>query len=149
MNASGTTATGYASSQMRTTNLASAKTTINGAFPGAVLNRRDVFSQQVTNGIVTDWDAYDSTIDLMSEVMVTGAHHFESPAKFPQISNSQLALFQFAPWHIPPIGTQGYWLNSVANGGDFVGIYTNGAVDWFLARDTSPGVRPAFAVVGA
>lgn len=149
MNASGTTATGYAGSEMRTTNLASAKTTINGAFPGAVLNRRDVFSKQVTNGIVTDYDAYDSTIDLMSEVMVTGAPHFESPTKFPQISNSQLALFQFAPWHVPPIGTQGYWLNSVANGGDFVGIYIDGAVDWFLASDTSPGVRPAFALVGA
>ena len=149
MNASATTATGYADSQMRTTNLASAKATINGAFPGAVLNRRDVFSKQVTNGIVTDYDAYDSTIDLMNEVMVTGAPHFESPTKFPQISNSQLALFQFAPWHIPPIGTQGYWLNSVANGGDFAGIYINGAIDWFMANDTSPGVRPAFAVVGA
>ena len=149
MNATTTTATGYAGSQMRTTNLAFAKATINGAFPGAVLNRRDVFSQQVTNGMVSDWDAYDSSIDLMNEVMVTGAPHFESPTKSPQISNSQLALFQFAPWHIPPIGTQGYWLNSVANGGDFAGIYIDGAIDWFMANDTSPGVRPAFAVVGA
>ena len=149
MNASATTATGYAGSQMRTTNLASAKTKINGAFPGAVLNRRDVFSKEFADGVVTDWGAYDSSVDLMNEVMVTGAHHFESPAKFPQISNSQLALFQFAPWHIPPIGTQAYWLNSVANSADFVGIYIDGAIDSFLASDTSPGVRPAFAVVGA
>lgn len=149
MNAVETTATGYAGSQMRTTNLASAKATINGAFPGAVLNRREIFSNQVKNDVVVSWDTYDSSIDLMSEVMVTGAPHFETQTGMRKINTSQLALFQFAPWHVPSFGPNGYWLNSVASGADFVVIYDGGSIQFEWALVDYIGVRPVFAVVGA
>jgi hypothetical protein len=79
MNTSNVTTGGYIGSAMYTSNLASAKTTINNAFGSAhILSHREVFTNAVTNGYGSSGAWVDSTVDLMNELMVYGSSIFEN-----------------------------------------------------------------------
>lgn len=68
MDDSNTTAGGYAGSQMRTTNLATAKTTINNAFGSDhILTFAESLVNAVSSGAPSGISTYDCTVELMTE----------------------------------------------------------------------------------
>ena len=71
-----TTAGGYVGSDMYTTNLEQAKTTIKAAFSGHVLSHRVYLTNAVTEGHPSAGAWCDSEVELMNEQMVYGGSIF-------------------------------------------------------------------------
>ena len=149
MNDSNITTGGYVGSKMYTTNLATAKTTINNAFGSAhILNHRQLLSNAVTDGKASGWAWYDSTVDLMSESMVYGAPicgaEKTGDANFNiGIDKSQLPLFAM---DISKACNRGYWwLRGVVSAARFAVVADNGNASYGSAS-YAYGVRPAFGI---
>ena len=155
MNTSATTSGGYIGSQMYSTNMASAKSTINGIFGSSVLSHREYLINTVTSGYPSSGIWTDSMIDLMNELMLFGSHIYTpgctgsiTPKRYTN-SATQLALFKVCPHFINwPAGTGeriGFWLRDVVNATSFVRVSSYGA-----PQDTSAsqsyGIRPVFAI---
>ncbi len=149
MNDSNITTGGYVGSKMYTTNLATAKTTINNAFGSAhILNHRQLLSNAVTDGKASGWAWYDSTVDLMSESMVYGAPicgaEKTGDANFNiGIDKSQLPLFAM---DISKACNRGFWwLRDVVSAARFALVVGNGFANYHSASGAN-GVRPAFGI---
>ena len=149
MNDTNTTAGGYVGSQMYTTNLADAKTTIKTAFSGHVLSHRIYLVNAVSNGRPSGGAWCDSEVDLMNEQMVYGSAIFSPtsdgntvPANY-TVEKSQLPLFQYRPDLIS--NRQWFWLRDVVSGAVFANVTNNGNAHYDYA--SAPfGVRPAFCI---
>jgi len=144
-----TTTGGYVGSDMYKTYLNDAKTTINAAFGTMVLSHREYFINAVTDGRPSGGAWYDSTVDLMNEIMVYGCNVFSPmndgttiPTNY-TIDKQQIALFRLHPESINIRAT--WWLRSVLSSVDFAHIYEHGGASFF-SEDVSYGVRPAFAI---
>ena len=142
----------YVGSKMYTTNLATAKSTINSAFGSAhVLNHREYLKNTVSDGYETAGAWYDSTVELMTEEMVYGGKEFKnvvgtnSVAQF-TISKSQLNLFTLDPSKI--CNRVSWWLRDVAASTTFAAVNNYGLCSAHNASN-SFGVRPAFAICKA
>ena len=73
MNETDTTVGAYVGSEMYTTGLSKAKTTITAAFGSAhLLNHRNILQNACTNGVPTGTAWFDSTVELMTEQNVYG-----------------------------------------------------------------------------
>ena len=155
MNTSNTTAGGYVGSQMYTTNLASAKTTINSAFgSNNILSHREYFTNAVSNTSDPAYSSagswYNSTVDLMNEIMIYGCQIFtnvEANGAIPcsyTIDNSQLPLFSLAPEFICNSRSL-WWLRDVVSSSYFADVHRIGDADYSNASD-SYGVRPCFGI---
>ena len=155
MNATATTTSGYLGSQMNTTNMATARSMVDGAFGEMVLSHRDYLINTVTGGYPSAGTWTDSSIELPNEPMIFGSYIY-TPActgaatpKLYTASATQLALFRVCPQFInKPDGATArisYWLRDVVNATSFVRVSSYGA-----PQDTSAtqsyGVRPAFAI---
>lgn len=155
MNSSSTTNGGYVGSAMYTTNMTTAKSTINTAFGDMVMSHREYLINAVTSGYPSAGAWTGSTIDLMNEIMVFGSHIYcpaptgsVTPKRYTN-SVTQLALFKACPRFINwPAGTGeriSYWLRDVVNSTSFVRVSSYGA-----PQDTSAsqsyGIRPCFAI---
>ncbi len=140
----------YVGSKMYTTNLATAKSTINSAFGSAhVLSHREYLKNTVSGGYETAGAWYDSTVELMTEEMVYGGKEFKNTiqgtnwAAHYTIDKSQLNLFTLDP---SKICIRAYWwLRDVANSTDFARVYNSGLCG-SSGASSSLGVRPAFAI---
>ena len=145
MNSSNITTGGYVGSEMRTTNLATAKTTIQTAFGSAhILSHRELLTKTVTDGKASDWGWYDSDVELMSECMVYGSNVWAShPGYETGIDKSQLSLFRVKPSLIT--SRAWYWLRNVVSASGFAAVGYYGSA---LAGSASNalGVRPCFAI---
>ena len=147
----GSTMGGYAGSKMYIEGLDSAKATIAEAFGDMVLSHRELFTNDVLNGYPSGFGWYDSTVDLMNEIMVFGAYSYvftpctmcDTVAKRWTVAKQQLALFALNPRAINIRAS--YWLRDVAN------------ENWFAIVDlaghshcgpspVSYGVRPEFCI---
>ena len=154
MNSTSTTTGGYTGSEMYTTNLEPAKTTVTNAFGENVLTHREYLINGVTSGVPTAGAWTDSKVDLMNEPMVYGAY-VNTPASNGTVtakrytnSATQLALFQLCPQFInAAIPTQrvGYWLRDVVSAERFSRVTDYGPV-LDTAASLEYGIRPAFAV---
>lgn len=154
MNSTSTTTGGYTGSEMYTTNLEPAKTTVTNAFGENVLTHREYLINGVTSGVPTAGAWTDSKVDLMNEPMVYGAY-VNTPASNGTVtakrytnSATQLALFQLCPQFInAAIPTQrvSYWLRDVVSAERFSRVTDYGPVD-DTAASLEYGIRPAFAV---
>ena len=149
MNTSNTTAGGYVGSQMYTTNLAQAKTTIKAAFSGHVVNHRIYLTNAVTNGYAVAGAWCDSEVDLMNEQMVYGSGIFSPvstgsavPANY-RVEKNQLPLFAMNPAMLNTRET--YWLRDVITASDFACVFDNGNAVYGGASAPC-GVRPAFCI---
>lgn len=145
---------GYVGSQMYTTNLATAKSTITSAFGSSVLSHREYLINTVADGYPSAGAWTDSTVELMNEPMVYGCY-VNTPAGNGTIvpkrytnSQTQLALFRVKPEFINSneAGTRmSYWLRDVVSASRFARV-----TDYGPATETAPsldyGVRPAFAI---
>jgi hypothetical protein len=145
MNATASNSGGYKASEMYTTNLGTAKTAINTAFPDMVLTHRDLILGNPTD--MPTWA--DSTAELLSEIMVYGTQIF-SPCNgsgqynnFLTIAKSQLALFRLAPWF--GVADDTYWLRDVVGSPSFAAVSAEGNADGWGAENEK-GVRPYFLI---
>lgn len=156
MNSSAVTTGGYVGSAMYTTNIASAKSTIQSAFSDAVLSHREYLINAVTSGYPSGGAWTDSTVDLMNEPMVFGSFIYTpgctgtvTPKRYTS-SATQLALFrvcpQFINWPDPTGERIGYWLRDVVNTTSFVRVSSYGAPQDTSASNATYGIRPAFAI---
>lgn len=147
MNDSAVTTGGYINSKMRTTNLANARATINSAFGSThILNHREFFTSEVTDGKASGNQWVDSDVELMSEVMVFGSSVWTSaPGMEVGIDKCQIKLFQEC--HELITNRASWLLRSIASATDFVMVGSYGNVS-HPSADLVRGVRPVFAICG-
>ena len=149
MNTSNVTTGGYIGSAMYTTNLASAKATVNSAFGSAhVLPIKKYLTNSVSSNIANNWSEVEETVGLMNESMVYGAPINSKPVADSINFNvgyekTQLALFKLRPELITNRGH--WWLRCVVSAAHFAYVGSYGLAD-YLSASYSYGVRPAFAI---
>lgn len=147
--AANTTAGGYVGSDMYTTNLEQAKTTIKAAFSGHVLKHRVYLVNAVTDGRPSAGAWCDSEVELMNEQMVYGGAIFMPIANGStvftnyRVEKSQLPLFAHEPSRICNRAT--WWLRDVVSASGFAFVDYGGGAAYSYASG-SRGVRPAFAI---
>lgn len=149
MNTTNTTVGGYINSLMYTTNLETAKTTVNSAFGSAVLMHRELLTNAVTNGYPSGGSWYDSTVELPNEIMMYGSYvHTPAgdgtiiPYRY-TINRQQLALFQLYPKFVANRTNQ--WLRDVCSSSLFAFVGGSGGA-YCHSASNSLGVRPVFAI---
>lgn len=157
MNNSNTIAGGYVGSLMYTDTttpsvLNTARTTIATDFGDNLATHRLYLKNVVTSGYESGGDWFDSTVDLMSEIMVYGHRHYGNVISNTAIPDRndvecrQLALFELSPKSIHQ-GRYIYWLRDVVSSANFAAVNLNGAANSGNASN-SRGVRPFFLVIG-
>lgn len=149
MNETNTTEGGYVGSLMYTANLDQAKTTISTAFGDMLLTHREYLVNAVTDGYPSAGAWFDSTVELMNEVMVYGSY-IRTPASDgvkivtrTTIDKQQLSLFRLNPRAIN--NRVSIWLRDVVSSSYFALVGSKGGAN-ILDASTSCGVRPAFAI---
>ena len=140
-----TTTGGYVSSDMRTTNLAQATTTVETDFGSShVLSYRDMLTNAVgtyagTTNVAIGWAWTSCKVELMSETMVYGQKVWANSPYEVGCCCFQLPLFRLAPnfIHIRAY----WWLRSVASATSFAYVNSYGLAS--NASASNPyGVRP-------
>ena len=152
-----TTAGAYVNSEMRTTNLADAKTIVNAAF-GAdnILGHREYMQNAVTDGYESAGAWVNADIELMSEIMVYGSnifHNVKCGTAVPNlytVNKTQLALFRLDPSYIicknvAQTDRSIWWLRDVVSATSFANV-GNGGFANYGGASSSYGVRPAFGI---
>ena len=147
MNPTNETTGGYALSEMRTTNLASATAIIESAFSGHVITHRQILTNAVTNGKASGWAWFDCKVELMSEVMLYGSVAWGEATYNSGYNvgstNGQLPLFALR--HDLTNNRQSYWLRDVVLATTFAYAGSYGHAGFGSSSD-SRGVRPAFSI---
>ena len=155
MNASNDTTGGYYNSEMRggtnylvsgSSNLYSASETIKSAFGSShILTHREILTNTVSSGNASNWAWYDSSVDLMSEVMVYGTLAWSIGGKGFEVGDGkcQFALFR----HDISKATirADWWLRGVSSAAYFASVNVYGDATYHGASN-SYGVRPCFAI---
>lgn len=150
MNDTSTTTGGYAGSQMRTTNLEQAKTTINNAFGSDhILTFAEPLVNAVSSGLPSGISTYECTVELMTERQVYGSPIFSGcpwgSSTVPALNTkdrTQFPLFALNP-HLA--GVSWYWMRDIVSDSNFAG--SNGATAGYAyAAYESGGVRPYFCI---
>ncbi len=145
MNSSNDTTGGYYSSAMHTSNLATAQNTINTDFGSThILSHKELFTNSVSNGAANGWGWYDSTVDIMNEIMVYGHNVWGSNTGYETgIDKTQLSLFVVRPELITT--RSDWWLRSVMSASQFAFVGNTGNASSYNASSVL-GVRPVFAI---
>ena len=160
MNTSGTSSGGYHGCKLRNDVLPVYATALKSAFNNHIIRHRELLSKTVNTNIVSggyggwtgassEWDWYDSDIELMSECEVYGATINSSSRFDTGIAKTQLPLFRLNPAMIQAnrtgAGRQWYWLKDVADSHGFCYVSSNGGAydDWATGGG---GVRPRFLI---
>lgn len=148
MNDTNITTGGYTGSKMYTEGLAQAKTAFNNAFGDMVLSHREYLINAVTDGHASAGAWFDSTVDLMNEIMVYGCMiraQANGPTAVTTTTNSkqQLALYRLNTKALDK--REYFWLRDVVSATSFAGVSLGGyATD--AGASYSRGVRPVAAI---
>ena len=146
MNDTNTTDGGYTGSKMYTEGLEQAKTIINNAFSGHVVTFRAYLCNAVSNGEASGGAWFDSTVDLMNEIMVYGSV-VNGAATYGLYNigteKSQLPLFALNPQSINT--RYSYWLRDVASASYFAFVSHSG-IAYRDPASYSHAVRPRFLI---
>ena len=121
--------------------------TIYNAFGASHILQHKTFlsdSIEANTGKITNTGYVDSTIELMSEMMVFGAHIFEKYGNIRIMDKTQLPLFSFAPNFIR--NADAWWLRSVASQTTFSIVNDTGEVYSCVPNDKWKCIRPVFAI---
>lgn len=147
MNETNITTGGYALSEMRTTNLATATATIESAFSGHVITHRQILTNAVTTGKASGWAWFDCKVELMSEVMLYGSVAWGESTYNSGYNvgstNGQLPLFALR--HDLINTRQSYWLRDVVSAASFA-LANRGGYALDGSASIAIGVRPAFSI---
>lgn len=145
-NTANTTAGGYVGSDMKTTNLAQATTTIEGDFGSAhVLSYRDILTNNVGTyqsiaNVASGWAWTDCRVELMSETMVWGTKFWAPSTLEGGIMAFQLPLFRLNPRLIHT--RYSYWLRGVSSATAFANVTNYGYPANYYGASNVYGVRP-------
>ena len=148
MNSTNITTGAYVGSEMYTgasSVLNTARTAISNEFGTYLASHKLYLPNAVSNGVESAGAWYDSTVELMSEIMVYGSR-IRNPGNFYTTEKSQLALFRLNPAMVNL--RYNYWLRDVVSATYFASVLYGGRAHDSGASN-SGGVRPAFAVKGA
>lgn len=157
MNETNTTVGAYVGSEMYTTGLSKAKTTITAAFgSGHILTHRNYLQNACTNGVPTGIAWLDSTVELMTEQNVYGN---QTVGALPSggavnpwdpngnhnymVDKSQYPLFALRPDLIS--NREWFWLRTVVSAIAFADVNGDGYANCDSASNVN-GVRPAFSI---
>ena len=150
MNDTNITTGGYTGSKMYTAGLEQAKTIINAAFPGKVLTHRQLLCNVTADGKSSGWAWFDSSVELMNEVMIYGCSVFGSSNLGGSgggynigVGKSQLPLFALNPKMINT--RQMLWMRDVVSAAHFAHVSNNGHANYTSASGAF-GVRPVFSL---
>lgn len=154
MHSSDTTTMGYNGSEMKSSGLNSAKSTINSAFGSAhILSHRELFTNASSNGAPSGGSWYDSTIEIPTEIQfygtnILGAVNMGATVSYKyDVNKSQLAGFQANPKMICP-HRENNWLRDIVSGANFAIVGSVGGAYGSDASASSGGVRPVFGIKG-
>lgn len=150
MNEVNTTKGGYVGSEMYKTGLNQAKEMVNEAFGAEhTLSHRELLVNSVTNGMPISCAWYDSTVELMNELMVYGSYIL-APGScgttmpfLHTIDKSQFSLFAIRPDLI--CNKKYRWLRDNVADISFAVAYVDGSASSFNAAG-SLSVCPAFGI---
>ena len=154
MNSTNVVTGAYVGSAMYTTNLNTAKNTIQSAFGSThLLTIRQLFQNSVAEGgyenTVGEW--YDAIVWLMNEFNVYGGLVWKNAYAGTNwcgnytIDNSQYPGFALDPTMIHTPSRSAYWLRDVASSYGFALVHGRGYCSNYDASN-SYGVRPAFCI---
>ena len=156
MNDTNITTEAYVGSKMYTEYLAPFKAVIQNDFETShIVQHRNLFANAVTNGYESAGGWFDSTIELMNEIMVYGSnifHNIQNGANLAYnytMDKQQLSLFRLKPALTVARNDAGerywYWLRDVVSASNFVSVNYGGHATCGNASNAS-GVRPAFLI---
>ena len=156
MNDTNITTGAYVGSKMYTEYLAPFKAVIQNDFETShIVQHRNLFANAVTNGYESAGGWFDSTIELMNEIMVYGSnifHNIQNGANLAYnytMDKQQLSLFRLKPALTVARNDAGerywYWLRDVVSASFFALVGGAGYCGHTGASD-SGGVRPAFLI---
>lgn len=153
MNGTNITTGAYVGSQMYTSGLNSAKSTVNAAFgAGNILNHKEYLQNAVTNGYASAGAWYASTVELPNEPMMYGSYIYTPGGNGSVVVNrvtinkSQLALMQIHPKWINP-HRENQWLRDVVSASSFALVGTGGFA-YGNGASNALGVRVVFGLTG-
>lgn len=156
MNDTNITTGAYVGSKMYTEYLTPFKAVIQNDFEiSHIVQHKNLLANAVTNGYESAGGWFDSTIELMNEIMVYGGnifHNIQNGANLPYnytIDKQQLSLFKLRPDLTVARNDAGerywYWLRDVVSASDFAGVNDYGHAGNGGAS-LAYGVRPAFLI---
>lgn len=156
MNDTNITTGAYVGSKMYTEYLTPFKAVIQNDFEiSHIVQHKNLLANAVTNGYESAGGWFDSTIELMNEIMVYGGnifHNIQNGANLPYnytIDKQQLSLFKLRTDLTVARNDAGerywYWLRDVASASGFAHVYSYGDCGDNVAS-YSGGVRPAFLI---
>lgn len=156
MNDTNITTGAYVGSKMYTEYLTPFKAVIQNDFEiSHIVQHKNLLANAVTNGYESAGGWFDSTIELMNEIMVYGGnifHNIQNGANLPYnytIDKQQLSLFKLRTDLTVARNDAGerywYWLRDVASASLFASVGSYGYCSNYNAS-TSNGVRPAFLI---
>lgn len=156
MNDTNITTGAYVGSKMYTEYLAPFKAVIQNDFETShIVQHRNLFANAVTNGYESAGGWFDSTIELMNEIMVYGSnifHNIQNGANLAYnytMDKQQLSLFRLKPALTVARNDAGerywYWLRDVVSAFYFAGVTHFGNATYYGAS-SAYGVRPAFLI---
>lgn len=150
MNSTDKTTGGYVGSSMYTTNLTKAKEIVSQNFGSLLKTHKEALCNAVDSGLPSDYSYYDSSVELMSEIMVYGSSIISSSSYgtnigtgLETISNTQLALFRLNPSYIA--ANNNYWLRDTVGGYYFAYVAVGGLAAYVNASGDQ-GVRPTVCI---
>ena len=151
MNGTNTTTGAYVGSEMYTTNLEKAKKIASQIFGSSLKTHKEALCNAVNNALPSDYSYYDSSVELMSEIMVYGSNIISSSTYGTNIglgletlSTTQLALFRLDPSYISK-SHSAYWLRDTVGNSFFAYVQNYGTASHVNAS-TSEGVRPTVCI---
>lgn len=156
MNDTNITTGAYVGSKMYTEYLAPFKAVIQNDFETShIVQHRNLFANAVTNGYESAGGWFDSTIELMNEIMVYGSnifHNIQNGANLAYnytMDKQQLSLFRLKPALTVARNDAGerywYWLRDVVSASHFANVITSGFATCGNAS-SAYGVRLAFLI---
>lgn len=156
MNDTNITTGAYVGSKMYTEYLAPFKAVIQNDFETShIVQHRNLFANAVTNGYESAGGWFDSTIELMNEIMVYGSnifHNIQNGANLAYnytMDKQQLSLFRLKPALTVARNDAGerywYWLRDVVSASHFAFV-TNAGIANYTGASLAGGVRPAFLI---
>ena len=156
MNDTNITTGAYVGSKMYTEYLTPFKAVIQNDFEiSHIVQHKNLLANAVTNGYESAGGWFDSTIELMNEIMVYGGnifHNIQNGANLPYnytIDKQQLSLFKLRPDLTVARNDAGerywYWLRDVVSASSFANVDGGGHCTNNYAS-SSGGVRPAFLI---
>ena len=156
MNDTNITTEAYVGSKMYTEYLAPFKAVIQNDFETShIVQHRNLFANAVTNGYESAGGWFDSTIELMNEIMVYGSnifHNIQNGANLAYnytMDKQQLSLFRLKPALTVARNDAGerywYWLRDVVSASNFAHVGSDGGA-YSGNASYAGGVRPAFLI---